>query len=238
MAEKTKSAYIASQLEQMILNKEFEPGEPLPSQKELAERFEASPRSIREAFNNLEVKGLISIVQGKKTIVNETSLDRFIESLSFSLINDTTIDKKMLLELVQVNITIETSAARELSRSLERKPIVAQMNKVLLEMQNLLDSSAANTFTSDIAVIDQKLHALIVTSINNQILSSIYESLSPLLLKYLKILTYTREEIVRRIDRYGYLIEGFLGGRTDLCVALTLVILNDTKAKCEALSLT
>jgi len=80
-------------------------------------------------------------------------------------------------------------------------------------------------------------HRTIINSNDNQILSSIHESLVPLILKYLKMLTYSKDEIVKRLDRYEYLIEGFQNGRTDLVVALSLVILNDTKSKCESLDI-
>ena len=236
MPEETKSTIIAHQLEQMILNKEYEAGEALPSQRDLATRFNASPRSVREAFNSLEVKGLVTVVQGKRTIVNETSLDRFIESLSFSLLNEMEIDKKLLMDLLQVRITIEVAASRELSRDLGRKKTVNQLAKILTELKDMNEISRGY-YGSDIAEKDMDFHRVIINSNDNQILSSIHESLSPLILKYLKMVTYTQEEMTKRLDRYSYLVEGFQSGRTDLVVALTLVILNDTKSKCELLDL-
>ncbi|MGP1418372.1 MAG: FadR/GntR family transcriptional regulator [Sphaerochaetaceae bacterium] len=238
MAEKTKSAKIASQLEQMILNKEFDAGENLPSQQELAEKFGVSPRAVREAFNTLEVKGLVTIVQGKKTVVNETSLDRFIESLSFSMLNEMEVDRTLLMNLFQVTITIETEAARGLSRDPNRKKVVSQMNKVVDEMRAILaDTPNASSFGKEVQDCEQAFHKAIITTYDNQILSSIYESLSPLLYKYLRMLTYTREELEKEIDELEYLAEGFANGTTDLVVALTLVILNGTKSKCEMLGI-
>lgn len=238
MEEKTKSAQIANKLEQMILNKEFEAGEALPSQRDLAIRFEASPRSVREAFNTLEVKGLISIVQGKKTIVNETSLDRFIESLSFSMLNEMEIDKPLLMNLFQVTITIETEAARGLSRDPNRKKVVSQMARVVDQMRSILtDNPNATTFGKEVQDLEQAFHKAVITTYNNQILSSIYDSLSPLLYKYLKMLSYTREELEKEIDELEYLVDGYNNGTTDIVVALTLVILNTTKSKCELLDI-
>ena len=165
MAEKTKSAKIASQLEQMILNKEFDAGENLPSQQELAEKFGVSPRAVREAFNTLEVKGLVTIVQGKKTVVNETSLDRFIESLSFSMLNEMEVDRTLLMNLFQVTITIETEAARGLSRDPNRKKVVSQMNKVVDEMRAILaDTPNASSFGKEVQDCEQAFHKAIITT--------------------------------------------------------------------------
>ncbi len=236
MAKKTKSAEIASKLEQMILNKEYEAGQSLPSQRELAVEFDASPRAVREAFNNLEVKGLVTIVQGKKTVVNATSLDRFIESLSFSMLNEMEIDKPLLMNLFQVTITIETEASRGLSRDPNRKRVVSQMSKIVDDMKAILaDNPSSSTFGKEVQDCEQQFHKAIITTYDNQILSSIYDSLSPLLYKYLRKLTYTKEELEKEIDELEYLVEGFSNGTTDLVVALILVILNSTKAKCEVL---
>lgn len=238
MGEKTKSAEIASKLEQMILNKEYEAGQSLPSQRELAIQFDASPRAVREAFNNLEVKGLVTIVQGKKTVVNATSLDLFIESLSFSMLNEMEIDKPLLMNLFQVTITIETEASRGLSRDPNRKRVVTQMSKIVDEMKAILvDNPNAVSFAKEVQDCEQQFHKAIITTYDNQILSSIYDSLSPLLYKYLKMLSYTREELGKEIDELEYLVDGFANGTTDLVVALILVVLNGTRTKCEALDI-
>lgn len=236
--EKTKSAQIATQLEQMILNKEYEAGDPLPSQRELADMFQASPRAVREAINNLEVKGLVTIVQGRRTIVNETSLDRFIQSLSSSLMTDMQIDKPLLLNLFQVIITIEVEAARGLSRNPERKKVAAKMESVVNELKAIIDENPdAEYYGKEVAEAEEQYHKAIITTYDNQILSSIYESLSPLLFKNLRKLTYTKEELEKKNDWLEYLTEGFQNGTTDLVVALTLVNLNETKAKCELLDI-
>ena len=77
----SKSNNIANALEKAILANEYKQGELLPSQKELAEQFNASSRSLREAFKALEAKGLIEVSQGKRAIVKSNNLDRFVESL-------------------------------------------------------------------------------------------------------------------------------------------------------------
>ena len=95
-SSETKSAQIARQIEEMILNKVYKAGEPLPSQQELAVEFNASSRSIREAFKQLEAKGLLEVSQGSGQLLNRTTLISFA-SLSTTLINKHTADKKLLL---------------------------------------------------------------------------------------------------------------------------------------------
>ena len=63
---RTKSVRIASALEDMILSGQLREGQFLPSQQELADKFDASSRSIREAFKQLEAKGLLTEGQGER----------------------------------------------------------------------------------------------------------------------------------------------------------------------------
>lgn len=238
MANNTKSARIEASLEQMILDHQFKPGDSLPSQKELAQRFGVSPRSVREALNSLEVKGLVSIVQGKNTVVNETSLDRFIESLSSSMLTGQDMDRQLLMNLFQVIITIEVEAARGLSRDPERKKTLLRMHKVVADMRALLeDNPMAEEFGKEVQDYEKEFHQDIISAYDNQILMSIYDSLSPILYLHLRRLTYTRDELEKEINELEYVVEGFTSGTTDLVVALILVILNGTRTKCESLEM-
>ncbi|MGI6554563.1 MAG: FadR/GntR family transcriptional regulator [Bacillota bacterium] len=58
---------IAEQLEEAILTGELNPGEKLPSEKELAKMFGVSKASIRQALTVLEIKGIIERKQGVAT---------------------------------------------------------------------------------------------------------------------------------------------------------------------------
>jgi len=77
---------IVEQLQQMILEGCWGPGEKLPSERELATRFAVSRPSLREAIRILEVKGLISRKQGGGTFVREAAWQQ-VSSPLFELIN-------------------------------------------------------------------------------------------------------------------------------------------------------
>ena len=138
LSTETKSTTIANKLEEMILSKQFKAGELLPSQKELALQFNASSRSVREAFKNLEAKGLIQVSQGRKAVVKSNNLDQFVEALSISMISKQAPDKKLISDLLQVRTTIEVSASRELSRDPNRMSVVRQLAKCTSRLQELL----------------------------------------------------------------------------------------------------
>ncbi|AWL12903.1 Transcriptional regulator NanR [Saliniradius amylolyticus] len=65
------SEVILEQLESMILNGDFVAGQKLPSERELAERFDVSRPSLREAIQKLDAKGLVDRRQGGGTYVKD-----------------------------------------------------------------------------------------------------------------------------------------------------------------------
>jgi len=236
----TKSTTIANKLEEEILSKKYQAGETLPSQHELAQQFAASSRSVREAFKNLEAKGLIKVQQGKKAIVQSNSLDQFVESLSASMISKQTPDKKLLTNLMQVRTTIEVSASRELSRDPNRMLIVRSLDRACTKMEHLLprlengkDHEAIKLFKDT----DLEFHAALIKSNDNIILSSIYENLAPQLYAAMDRLPETYSEQRKKVNEYRYLVEALENGQTDLAVALTLVNLTNIKDKFETMDL-
>ncbi|MDT4763012.1 GntR family transcriptional regulator [Sphaerochaeta sp. PS] len=240
IASETKSTMIANQLEEMILSKKYKAGENLPSQHTLAQQFSASSRSVREAFKNLEAKGLIEVTQGKKAIVKSNNLDQFVESLSMSMISKQAPDKKLLTDLMQVRTTIEVSATRELSRDPSRMLIVRSLDRSCTKMEQMLpslesgkDIEAINRFKQ----IDFEFHAALIKSNDNVILSSIYENLAPQLYAALDRLPESFNEQRKKVNEYRYLVEALENGQTDLAVALTLVNLTNIKDKFEQLKL-
>jgi DNA-binding FadR family transcriptional regulator len=232
----TKSAQIARQIEEMILTKVYVAGEPLPSQQELAQEFNASSRSIREAFKQLEAKGLVEISQGKRAMVKTNNLEQFVASLSSTLISNHTTDKKLLLDLMQVRTTIEVSATRELSRSDQRSILVRSLDNLTTRMEQLLpklkleDVDAMAQWNN----LDFNFHKTLIASNDNVILTAIYENLSPLLYSSMDQITNTFNELEKSTREHRYLVDALEQGQTDLAVALALVHLTAIRGKLEA----
>ncbi|WP_422479935.1 FadR/GntR family transcriptional regulator [Pleomorphochaeta sp. DL1XJH-081] len=233
---RTKSARIANYLEEMILSGELGTGELLPSQQELADKFGASSRSIREAFKQLEAKGLLTISQGRRASVKCNNLDQFVESLTDSIIRSGSSDTKLLLDLVQVRTSVEVSAARDFTRNPRRKEIV----KELLLSAGKMDESLQGIRVHDQYAMEEfrryegLFHTVLVRSNDNIILDAIYENLSPLLDESLSYSAVTIEEYEKKVREYLYIAEALQSGQTDLAVALVLVNLTNLKKRIES----
>ena len=235
MKGRTKSARIASALEEMILSKQLASGELLPSQQELARKFDASSRSIREAFKRLEAKGLLTVSQGRRASVKSNNLDQFVESLSNSIIRSGSSNTKLMLDLVQVRTSVEVSAARDFSRNPRRKEVVVELHDLSRSMGDLIpaiklrDKSSMDSFRS----YESRFHTVLVRSNDNIILDAIYENLAPLLEQSMQMVALSCDECEKKSREYQYIAEALGAGQTDLAVALVLVNLTNMKKKIE-----
>jgi DNA-binding FadR family transcriptional regulator len=64
---------VAADLLEQIVTAQFRPGEPLPTERELAERHNVSRLTLREAIGILRQKGIIEVRRGRGTFVRPTT---------------------------------------------------------------------------------------------------------------------------------------------------------------------
>jgi GntR family transcriptional regulator, transcriptional repressor for pyruvate dehydrogenase complex len=153
---KKVSTQIAEQIRASILAGEFNPGEKLPPERELAEMFGVSRPSVREALNYLASTGLVETYQGGGTVVR--SLVETAATLPLSeLIR---IDGDRALDVIEVRKGMESwtswyAAARALPEDVRRlEQIVAGMAKNLEGLKQSED-------------LDAHFHTLIARSTHN-----------------------------------------------------------------------
>ncbi len=229
----TKSARIAHALEEMILDNQIKSGSFLPSQQILAEQFNTSSRPIREALKLLEAKGLIVISQGRRAQVRSNSLNQYVESISTTIVNSKIGEAKLMRNLMQVRISVATSAARGFSRLEHRDEYLAQ----LWSASNRMEASIPLIHQRDAKGIieflrsEAEFHRTLVFANGNQILSCIYDNLSPLLDRAMSSIKFTPGQLEKRSKDYSYLCEALQNGQTDLAVALVLVTLTTLESK-------
>lgn len=95
---KSLSEQIAYNLYEDIVSKNlYEPGDQLPNEMELAEKYKVSRGTLREAIKVLEIKGILKIVRGRGTYVLE--YESIISNADFELLSNQNIDLEDLLEM-------------------------------------------------------------------------------------------------------------------------------------------
>lgn len=138
-------------------------GDKLPSQKELANRYQVSLIVIREALTKLSAVGIISFHQGKGTYLNKSEEGMFsspeFSSLIFHNINN-------LLEIVEARQIVESETS-----SLAAK---RRTNNNLLEIEKTIDEmrKSLNDY-ENFAKWDVEFHLAVAKASKNQVLQKI-----------------------------------------------------------------
>lgn len=83
-SQKPIFSQIGDTLRQQIKLGELMPGDPIPSERELAEQLKVSRMTVRAAMDKLVQEGLLLREHGRKTIVADTKLNRDAGFTSFS----------------------------------------------------------------------------------------------------------------------------------------------------------
>jgi len=66
---------VSDLIKNKILNSEFEPGEKLPSVRDLSVKFKVNPNTVQRAYSNLEEENLVFVRRGMGTFVTENTRD-------------------------------------------------------------------------------------------------------------------------------------------------------------------
>jgi len=98
---------IMAQLEAMIIEGSLLPGQKLPPERELAQQFNVSRPSLREAIQKLEAKQLVSRRQGGGTFVSNNILGGLADPL-FDLLSKST---EVQFDLLEFRLGIEGMSA-------------------------------------------------------------------------------------------------------------------------------
>ena len=94
---------VIEQIMNLIKNDKLKPGDKLPPERELAEKFSISRGSLREAFRVLESKGLIKSKPGGGRFIREIKKDAFIDTENIIL----SLEKSSILELLEAREIFE-----------------------------------------------------------------------------------------------------------------------------------
>ena len=163
---KKVSTQIAEQIRGSILAGEFNPGEKLPPERELAEMFGVSRPSVREALNILTSSGLVETYQGGGTLVRSLVENTAGMPLS-ELIR---IDGDRALDVIEVRKGMESwtawfAASRALPEDIRRiKVVVDGMAKNLEELKHSED-------------LDAHFHMLVARATHNVVWSHMMQSI-------------------------------------------------------------
>jgi len=183
---------IVSEIEEKIRSGQFKSGDMLASQDELANTMGVSRASLREAFNRLQLMGLIKIKQGRGTFVRQLTPRDFMSPLDSFLI----VKKESAIELLEARLEIESSVAKMAAEKGDEEKIL-KIEEALIDMGNAIKSDDLVRFIER----DVKFHVAVAESGGNKIMIKIVEILRRLMKQLIKRVFYDvavdKQELMR-----------------------------------------
>lgn len=201
---------ITERLEAMILEGSLKPGQRLPPERALAERFGVSRPSLREAIQKLAARGLLTSRQGGGTYVNETLDSRFSDPLLEMLSRHSEFN----LDLLEFRDAMEgISAYYAALRS------TAADKALLIQRFEELEASFLGHSSLHEAKADAAFHLAIAESAHNVMLLHTMRSIFHLLEKSIvENLAYLFEKPQSRpllMQQHRALLDAILEGRAE-----------------------
>jgi GntR family transcriptional repressor for pyruvate dehydrogenase complex len=123
---------IVQQIEESILKGSLKPGDQLPAERELAQKFGVSRTAVREAVKALTEKGLVEAFSGRGTFITDGTQQAIKQSLD------------LMIKIGQPEGSVQLAEVREIL-----EPEIAALAAVRCEEQHLASMREA------VAVMDQ-----------------------------------------------------------------------------------
>jgi GntR family transcriptional regulator, transcriptional repressor for pyruvate dehydrogenase complex len=151
--------HIVGQIHALIREGRWAPGDQIPPERELAERFRVSRTSVREALRALEMQGVIDSRQGGGTFVRTADVDMLVGPLAWAILRG----RRELAEVLEVRELIEPGIAR-LAAIRAKAEHVSELESLLEGQRECI--AAERSFVEE----DTAFHYTLAKAADNQIL--------------------------------------------------------------------
>ncbi len=161
---------ILTHLRQQVEDGILKPGDKLPSERKLADRFRVGRSSVRDAIRILEVRGIVKPRQGGGTVVQTFSSDAFVAELASTLVRK----HALVQELMAVRCMIEPPLAARAAAHAAREQIE--------HLEDVLRRQRTRVERGERAVEeDNEFHSTIARAAGNRVMLALLDTLVSLL---------------------------------------------------------
>ena len=173
--------HIVADIEARILSGELQVGERLPSEAEIGRMFGVSTRSVREALQVLETKGLVRRKHGERAEVVRDDVRGFMDSLVASVGALFAKDADYLVQAMDVRRMIEVDVIGRLAAG------ESALASSVMAALDVMRQSVTNNDFARFTEADAAFHRALVQSLGNEILSSLLGNLHTLIGGVIKV---------------------------------------------------
>jgi GntR family transcriptional regulator, transcriptional repressor for pyruvate dehydrogenase complex len=161
---------VVRQLQNLIAEGALKPGDMLPPERELAERFGVSRSSLRDAIRSLELAGLVIPKHGEGTVVADLSVDALVAPLASVLVRK----RELISELLDVRKMLEPALAARAALNATDED-VEEMEDILRRQRE--KAVKGETWTDE----DSEFHDAVARAAHNTVVLKVLDVLMDLL---------------------------------------------------------
>ena len=162
---------IVQQVEESILKGQLKPGDQLPAERDLAQRFGVSRTAVREAVKTLREKGLVEAYSGRGTFVTDGTSQAIRQSLDLMIrINQ----QEGSANLAELRLVLEPEIAGLAATRIEEQLLSSMREAVAVMDRNLHDPDAY-------VEADLDFHLALAEAAGNPLILSLLDSIVGLL---------------------------------------------------------
>ncbi|MBI5581717.1 MAG: FadR family transcriptional regulator [Deltaproteobacteria bacterium] len=195
--KKRVSDMAIEQINQLISAGHLKPGDTLPSERKLMEKFKISRVPVREALRVLEMMGVVEVKPGRGIYVTDPE-----NSLFSPLRQWLSVQKETLVNHFEVRLLIEPRAAAFCAERASKEQIKA-MKKCL---RSFFEAQAENKLV-DMIRADTQLHQLIAEATGNRTLATLMSTFTNSLLEGWKASLRTEGRGEKTVEEHATIVE-------------------------------
>jgi GntR family transcriptional repressor for pyruvate dehydrogenase complex len=167
---------VLEEIQKLIAEGRIRPGDSLPSELELAERFGVGRSSLREAMRVLHLLGVVEVIQGKGTFVREPGILPLVvdwSRISNMGVTSEVLEARQFMEVLLAQLAAERATDEDI--------------ETLRQSLQHSEATLSNMETNIQAGVD--FHLALADAAHNQVLALMYRTIRDL---YLEIARRTR----------------------------------------------
>ena len=205
------SEQVLGKLQEMIRLGELKPGDKVPSERALMERFGVGRPAVREALQSLHTQGLITITHGERSRVNKISPQ--------TVLGQSDHVARLFLAAEPANLEHLKEARRMFEIGVVRAAAEKATDKDIARLRELVEIQRAHLPSIDtdkaFVMADMNFHTAIVDMLENPVLSAVSASMLSWLLEYHEPLLHWSGQEHITLKEHGQIINALEANDAD-----------------------
>lgn len=197
------SDQVLQRLREMIRGGELKPGDYMPSERVLMEKFSVGRPAVREALQALHTQGLITISHGERSRVNELSTNLVLDQ-SDNIAN-------ILLDAVPANLEHLKEARRMFELGVVRSAAAKATEEDVAKLRKLIDRQASYMSNGlderNFVEVDMAFHTGIAEILGNPVITAASSAMLRWLQEYHTALLHWSNNESTTLSEHGRIVE-------------------------------